>query len=318
VLAGPSLSILFGNDPSQFSDTISYNGLAQGDFDQSPVRRYRVLVPFAAALLDLLFGGVFDRFAPTYFSGDFSLPFSFFIVNIFLMSLFGLLVYRLCRAHGTTVLASLVGLIVVLSSRYTYYFAALPLVDSLFCIIVAAVLLGIKTRNDALLWLAVFLGPFAKESFIFIAPVLFFSHLPKVKLLTGLALSGVIVFTYRCIYDHLMTLHGTGWLDADLAHIPNLFANLPLLFSFYGLYKILINIGVWIFLPVAAWLLAAGAKGKMRLIFQPHVILFLALVLVQMLLSGSMERMFYLTMPVFAILCAVASDSLRIKMHLKQ
>ena len=312
MLAGPSLSILFSYDLSQFPDSATYLGLAEFDLDQSPVRRYRIIIPFLASALNFIFGSVFEHLSPGYFKGDFSLAFSFFIVNIILMSLFGVLCYRYCRAHLQPPFSALIGLLVVLTARYTYYFASLPLIDSLVCITVALTLLGIKTRNTAMLITAIFLGPFARESFIFMVPVIFFySHIPKGKALILFLLSGIFVFSFHYLYDLLAPEPVVSWLTADVAHVGGLIRNLPLLFSFYGWYKIMSSPGIWILLPLVVLFYSPLARIKLRFIFRRYVFLFMAMVLLQMLLSGAMERMFYLAMPVFAVLCGMATDEVR-------
>jgi len=313
VLAGPCLSVLFTYDLGQFPDCASYLGLADFDFDQNPVRRYRILVPFAATALKFVFGPVFVHLAPTYFKGDFSLPFSFFVANILLMSCFGVLCYRYCRAYHLPPMSALIGLLVVLTSRYTYYFASLPLIDSLFCVVVAMTLLGIRTKNTTMLICAIFLGPFARESFIFVAPVIFFySHLKKSRLVLYFLLSGLIIFSFHFLVDYLRPPAGVAWLEADFAHLHGLKRNLHLLFSFYGLYKILVSLGFWLLLPLVTFMYLPGSRVKLRFILRPYVAAFLFLVFFQMLLSGAMERMFYLAMPVVAVICGMCADEMRV------
>ena len=132
VMIGPAIATLFAFDLSLTKDCHTYLGLAHFDFNQSPVRRFRVLIPFAAAALNKVFGGAFAKLAPSYFTGDFGLPFSFFLINISLMSYYGVLIYRYCKAYRLPTTISLLGLLVMLTCRYTSYTAALPMVCLLY------------------------------------------------------------------------------------------------------------------------------------------------------------------------------------------
>ncbi len=312
VLAGPCLSILFQNDLSQFTDCNTYLGLAQFDFEQSAVRRYRLIIPMLASALNYMGGSAFDHLAPTYYKGDFSLAFSFFAINSVIMAFFGLIIYKYCLSHGLSKVAALIGLVFVLSSRYTYYFAALPFVDSLFCLVIGLTLLGIKNRDSKMLICCIFLGPFAKESFIFIAPLIFFfGSIPKSRQLLYFTISGFAVFSYHCLYDYYYPPKIVGWLMAEMYHFYNFKYTLALLFSFYGAYKMLINIGLWIGLPLLAWFVSEPFRKRFKSKWDVCKIWFLVSVLFQMLLSGSMERMFYLALPVFAVAIAMSFEGVK-------
>lgn len=317
VIIGPAISTLFAFDITQLKDCETYLGLANFDFDQSPVRRFRLIIPLFAALLNFLLGSVFNKLAPTYFIGDFGLPFSFFIINTSLMSLYGLLIYRYCKAYGINTLFVLIGILVMLTSRYTIYFSALPLVDSLFCVTVAMSLLGIKEKNQTLLIAAIFIGPFAKEAFIFIAPVIFFcSHIAKKKLISYFMLSGIIVFSYRYIYESYAPPTPISGLMVDLYHIYYVPRFLPVLFSPYGAYKMFSNLYIWMFVPIVAiFLIPSFVKNAWKRL-DKTMLWFVGSVMVQMLLSVSIERMFYVAMPVLCLFVAYSLSELK-KIYMK-
>ena len=311
VIVGPAIATLFENNLLHFPDCTTYLGLAHFDLAQSPVRRYRVIVPFAAAMLNFLFGRVFTCFSPSYFTNDYSLAFSFFVVNVSLTAFFGMLVYRYCKAYGCSRTSALTGTLALLTCRYTIYMAALPLVDSLFCVVVALTLVGIKEKSTSLLLWAIFLGPFAKEAFVFIAPLIFFfSHIDKRKQVLYFVISGVVVFAYRFLYDRYAPLPSGSGLTADMSHVPNIIHNLPKLFSINTLFKILMNIGFWVLVPLLVFLMN-NAKGIVILkALDKYQFWFVISVIVQMLLSGSMERMFYLSMPLVCVIVALSVDEL--------
>jgi hypothetical protein len=317
VIIGPAIACLFQYDLTHYPDCKTYLGLAHFEFDQNPVRRYRVIIPFAAGALNYLFGGIFGRLSPAYFYGDYSLAFSFFLVNTFLTSWFGLLIYRYCKAFGVDKTSAIIGTLAMLTCRYTIATAALPLVDSLFCVVTMLTLLGIKLKDTRMLLWAIFLGPFAKESFIFIAPLIFFfSHIDKKRLVLYFLLSGVLVFGYRYLYDvytlKIYTLHPVaGGLESDMNHVYNVVGNLRKLFSGGTMFKIMMNIGLWGLVPLLV-LFAKKGSGKTLLgTLDKYLVFYLLAVIVQMLLSGSMERMFYLAMPFLCVVVALSVSELR-------
>ncbi|OSZ81970.1 hypothetical protein CAP35_01475 [Chitinophagaceae bacterium IBVUCB1] len=312
VVAGPAISILFVYDLSLYPDTDTYLGLATFDFDQSPVRRFRLLIPLAATCIDKATFGFFNVLAPAYFKRDFSLPFSFFLVNTSLMAYFGVLIYRYCRAYGLSVLLSLLALLVMLTCRYTPYLAALPIVDSLFCVVVAMTLTGIREQNTKMLIAAIFIGPFAKESFVFIAPLIFFySHLDKKKQVGYFLLSGACVFLYRYIYQQLAPTNGVDSLTTDMNHLYNVPVFLKSLISFSGVYKIVSNLFFWLLVPIAAYLFIPGYFKRFFSRVDWLIVWFFVSVLVQMLLSGSLERMFYISMPVLCLWVGLSANELK-------
>jgi hypothetical protein len=312
VLAGPAITALFQYNLTRFPDCASYMGLAHFDFAQNPARRYRILIPFAATGINFILGSIFSRMSPSYFAGDFSLQLCFFLINLCLTSFFGLLIYRYCRAFGADRASAAVGMLAMLTCRYTVYMVAYPLVDSLFCVVIALSLLGLKTKNTGMLLWAIFLGPFAKESFIFIAPIIFFfSHLGKAKLLLFFLISGILVFAFRYILDVYTMASVKNALQFDVSHFGNLTGNLSKLFSFSTLFKVIMNIGLWLLIPLAA--LSVDPRETLASFkkMDKYLAWFMASVVIQMLLSGSMERMFYLAMPVICVVVALSFRELR-------
>lgn len=313
VLFGPALTILFENNELQYhNDCTTYLGLAHFDMNQVAVRRYRIIVPFLAHAINYCFGGIFNKLAPTYYTGDFALHFSFFFVNSLIFCAAGALVYKFIRAYNTGRIAAVTGLLVLLSCRYTSYYTGLPLVESLFFLTIAMLLYGIKTQHRGYIISALFLGPFSKESFIFIAPVIFFvPYLPKFRMAIYLLLSGLLIFGFRFMYDRLNGFDANQSITADISHIYNIPRNLPVLLSAMGMYKIWSNVGFWILIPMAAiwWRRSHFSSLYHRL--SGYMLVLLISVLLQMLLSGSQERMFYIFMPVICLIVALSADELK-------
>jgi len=312
VIFGAAFAMLseYGYDIQANPDIDTYLKLAGFDFDQSPVRRYRVIVPFLAAGLDFIFGPVFSMVEPYNFPGpDFSLCMSFFMVNSFLMALFGLVIFLLCKACGCSNIGSLIGLLSVLTCRWTAYFAGLPLVDSLYVLIIAVALLGLKTGNSKLLILSIFIGPWAKESFVFIAPLIFlYAPMNRWKQAGWFALSGILVFAFRYYFDVLNHIDAAESLQKDVAHFHQILPSLKRLFSFHGLYELFSIFGPWGALFLL--LLKKEVRTALKLQNPVYTIVYLAIVLLHALLSTELARMFYLLAPILAICFAVIVDVL--------
>lgn len=311
VVAGPAIGVLFQFDLTHFPDAKTYLGLANFEFDQNPVRRYRLIVPMGARVLNVLMGGVFKQLKPSYFTADFSLAFAFFVVNTILTAWFGLLTYKYIKTFSVGTIAAIVGLLSLLTCRYTIYTAALPLVDSLFCVVIAATLLSLR-RSDSRMQIALLLiGPFVKESFIFIAPlILLYGSGPKWKLFIWFFCSGLVVFSYRFGYDCLAHNPVSSSFTADLHHLYNLRRTFFKVFSIHSVFLIIMIVGVWVAAPGAVFLSDKRAiKVFWQRIDQPMLALLVS-VLVQALLSGSVERMFYLAMPVIVVVIAMSAQAL--------
>lgn len=312
ILFGPAYALFdsYNYDTAANPDLKTYLGLANFDFNQSPIRKYRVIVPFMASGVNYVFGPLFTALAPDTFPGpDFAMCMSFLLVNCALMSVFGVLVYRLCKQYVTSQMAALTGLLSVLTCRWTLYVAGLPMVDSLYMVVTGLTLLGIKTKNTKLLIIAIFLGPWAKESFIFIAPLIFFfAPISKWRQLVLFAVSATLVFSFRYYFNTLSSgTDGIG-LQNNFHHVSNAAASIKRLFSFHGVYEVFSVPAVWSLLFV--FLLKKEIRMAVVQKTETTHVLFLGIVLVHALLSTELSRMFYIATPVLAIWIAVITDQM--------
>jgi hypothetical protein len=312
IIFGPAYALFdsYSYDTIANPDLKTYLGLANFDFDQSPVRKYRVIIPFLVSGLNYVFRPLFSGIAPNSFPGpDFSICVSFLIVNCILMSVFGMLVYHLCKEFGATRIAAIVGLLSVLTCRWTSYLAGLPLVDSLYLVIVAMTILGIKTKNSKLIILAIFVGPWAKESFLFISPLIFFfSPIKKWKQIILFIISALLVFSFRYYFDkYTGATTGLGFKN-DFAYIDNIPVSLKRLFSFHGIYEIISIMGVWGLLFI--FLINKSIRTLLKQKTTLYMVLFLFIVLIHAVLSTELARMFYIATPVIAVWLSLISDEM--------
>jgi hypothetical protein len=311
VILGPAYT-LFDNYNYDFDlnpDLKTYLGLSEFDFDQSPVRRYRVIVPFTAAGVHFLLSPVLDKVQPWTFPGpDFSLGFSFLLVNSSIMALAGLLIYLLCRDMGGSVLGSTIGLLSFLTCRWTAYASGLPMVDSLYLLVIAMVLYSIQTKTHWMAIAAILIGPWSKESFLFIAPLLFFfGPIGKGKQVGWFLLSGMLVFAFRYLFDISNGFAFEESIAKDMSHFEEVKNSVSRLFSFHGAYEVFSIIGLW---GVSFLLLI---KKEIRQYLHQSTpaffYFFLGIVFLHAMLSYDLARMFYLAIPVLAVWYSLLFDA---------
>ena len=286
----------------QSPDIQTYLSLSQFDFDQSPIRRYRILIPMLAHLVQLVFGPLIENMRPWSFSGDFSLCMSFLLVNAIFMTASSFLMYKLCRFLKFSKIASGTALLAFLTCRWTIELTALPLVDSLFYFSIIATLYGFLSMRTGWMLAGIFAGPWAKESYIFFVPLLFvLKGLGRWRTFIYLGLSGILVFSFRYVYDALTGFDMLTNIRKDFSSIETLPSSLQRMFSFHGLYEIFSVCGFWIFIPFLACMMnRCSFLDSIRKHLQ-WMVCFLLIVIVQALLSADLGRMYFLSFPVLAI-----------------
>jgi len=312
IISGPAYTVMDEFSYEGCNDCQSYLSIARGDIDKSPVRRYRVIIPLAAGSIDRVAGNFIERFRPWSTTEDFSLSISFLLINSLLMSLYSVLVYRLTLFYVTTPFAAIISLLSLLTCRWTSFFAGLPLVDSLYLVVTAMVLLGIKGKHNGLLVAAIFIGPWAKEAFIFLAPLIFFfSGIRRSRQVLYFVLSGILVFGFRFFYDQSAGNSFTESLLADTYHFSYIAVSAGRLFSFHGLYEILSVTGIWVLLFIPFF-----RRKEIRLSvtesIESYIWWYIPIVLLHLFLSTEIARMFYLILPVLVIMYAIIIDNMGI------
>ena len=295
---------------SELKDCVSYLGLAEFDFDQYEVRKYRVIIPFLASGINFIFGNLFQVLSPWSFPGNFPLSMSFLVVNNVLIALAGVFVFRYVHTYTNRIFPAFIGLVSFLTCRWTGFIAGLPLVDSLYVLVLTMVLLGIRTRNKPLIIFSIFLGPWAKEAFIFIAPIIFFyAGIPKKQQLLLFVLSGILVFTARILIDYYSGTQQMASIGESFSHFGDILISLKRLFSLHGLYELFSVTGFWILLIVPAIIKKSlGVYLKRLDIF---VWWYIAAVMLQVFLSTDVARMLYLLTPVLAVLWGIILNDLK-------
>ncbi|MDX5347003.1 MAG: hypothetical protein LPK19_07130 [Hymenobacteraceae bacterium] len=311
IIIGSAYTMYVHFDFSHSTDSKSYIKMAQGDFDVTITHRYRVLVPFAAAAVAWPMQQVYKKIWPHRAASDWPLRIGFFVINSLLVAWFGLLLYLICRNYGASGWSSLVAVTAVLTSRWAVYSAGLPLIDSLFLVTVALAFYGIKAEKKWALVLAILLGPLAKESFIFFAPIIFFygRALPKLQQVLLFVLAGALAFFIRFTIDaQVQATADAGGLQNAFEHVENIILSIKRIFSVKGIGELFSVFGVFTLVLIAGFF--GGKAQRQQWLGQLDVVClwWMLAVAVQVLLSHDVGRMTYLTAPVFAASVALILD----------
>lgn len=308
VLAGPAYTMYMNTELAHSIDPRSYLGIARGEFaGQSLTRRYRVLVPAAAAAVAWPLAKVYTRIWPQRATADWPLQLAFYLVNTVLMGWVGVVLYRTCRLYGAAPTAAALSMVAVLSSRWAVYLAGLPLVDSLYLLVFALAFYAVRARSGVVLAVVLVLGPLAKESFVFLVPWLLWFGRPALawpRQLAWLALGGALALGVRHWIDARVGAPLSASVGNALSHFNNITYSLGRLFSVKGAGEIFSIFGFfWLALLAGQGWAVSTRPGWWAPLGRPALGLG-GVVAVHMLLSGELARMGYLMAPVFAVALA--------------
>ena len=291
-------------DFSHSLDTRSYLHLAAGRADSVNItRRYRVLVPAAAAVVARPVAAIYGKIWPQRPAGEWPRRFAFFLVNCLLLSAASATWWRAARLAGAGAGAAGVALLAVLSSRWAEYAAGLPLTDSLYLLVFGLSYYAAR-RGPGAGWavaLALVVGPLAKESFVFLLPWLaWFGRraLGWRGQAAALALGVALLLAVHYWVDKAAGAAPATSVTNALAHFENLTYSLRKAFSLKGAAELFSTFGLF-WLPVLAALGRASGRQALAPVLGRAEILLLAVVVVHMLLSGDLARMGYLLAPAF-------------------
>lgn len=313
IIFGPAFSLMdtYHYDYTINPDIQSYIGLAEFDFDQSSVRKYRIIVPMLASLIDTIFGVVFHAIAPNTFSGpDFSLCFSFLLVNSTIISLCGIFIFKLCYKYTTNILASLLGMLSMLSCRWTGYVAGLPLTDSLYLLCIVLILYAITSKENKYLYWAILIGPWAKESFILFLPfILIYAPKSRLKLLATCIGSVLTFILFRQYLDQFSSSQDQLGVHGITKHLGYISYSLNRLFSWHGIYELFSISGLWTVF-ILAGINIQKIRESITLENTFYWLIFSSIILVHALLSTELARMFYFGIPMISFFVASSTSAL--------
>jgi hypothetical protein len=300
LLAGPAYNTFLHYDFSHTPDCLSYAQMARGNFDVIVTHKYRIVVPLLARAVNMPLEGVYRVIWSHRNFDEARLRFAFFLVNLTLMSLTGLVLFRTCQAYGLGTVAAAVGVAGLLSSRWANYAASLPMVDSFHWLCVSLVFLAIKTKSGRMLALAILMGPLSKESFVFIVPAtLLFGNLRLTTQVVLYALSASVVLAVHFFIDLSFPMAGVGSVQNSFNHLGNIADSLKRIFSPGGIGEVFSLLGLFNVFWLLAVFQAHGTK-VWQTIDKPLIFL-LASALFQALISTSIVRMLFVAAPLWAV-----------------
>lgn len=304
-------------DFSHSLDTRGYLRMATGRFDSvSVTRRYRILVPAAAAVVAAPIAKVYGKIWPQRPAGFWPLRFAFYLVNCVLLAAAAATWFNSARLSGAPPEAAALAMLAILSSRWAEYGAGLPLTDSLYLLIFGLIYYSYR-RGVGAGWavaLSLLLGPLAKESFIFLLPWIFWFGRPALswpKQAVALIIGCLALALTHYYIDRSIAAAPAETVSNALNHLENIRYSLHRAASPKGIGELLSIFGFFTLIPVFAFLFdknraAAISLAKYnKLAFLHNADFgFVAIVAVHMLLSGDLGRMGYLAAPIFVVLLA--------------
>jgi len=311
LLTGTSYNTYVHYDFTHSTDSQTYMAIAKLDFEnQSLFRRYRVTVPVLANVFSTPFSWVAGKFWQHRNNSDWFLRLGFLFVNLSIMGLLGVILVKIGVEYGSSLQTSIVATIAVLMSRWANYASALPLVDSFYFLIVATTVLSIKQKNNKLLIISILLGPFAKESYIFVAPiVLLLSNMHKIKLVLWFVLSGILVFGLRFWIDTTDMTNPIASISHDLTTVDLIKISLQRIFSAGGIGEIFTVLGLFSFVILLGFTGGKQAIQSWWKNIDKLLIFLLVSVCIQALFSTSIARMLYVATPLWVVALAHIYES---------
>ncbi|MDQ2795311.1 MAG: hypothetical protein M3Y12_15065 [Bacteroidota bacterium] len=300
-------------DFSHSLDTRSYLRMAAGRFDSVNVtRRYRVLVPAAAAAVAAPITRIYARIWPQRPAGQWPLRFAFYLVNCLLLGAAAAGWFNAARQAGAAPTAAALAMLAVLSSRWAEYAAGLPLTDSLYLLVFGLAYYAVR-RGPGGGWavaVALLLGPLAKESFFLVVPWLVWFGRPALawpRQLAALAGGLILLFIVHQLIDGRLGLATDPSVGNALSHVENIQYSLQRAASLKGLGELLSIFGFFTVCPFLALVFQQRmpqAPGVFSMLGQAEISLLLV-VAMHMLLSGDLGRMGYLAAPIFVTALAL-------------
>lgn len=295
-------------DFSHSSDTESYLAMSNGDYNVNPVHRYRFILPLAAKVVAMPLQAVYTKLWPHRAESMWPLQLSYFLINSFLVAFYGWIVYSLLQLYSNQLAAVLIGLVVVLTSRWVAYIAGLPLTDSLYLIAIAALLYSIKTENKILFVLTILLGGLMKESFLLFAPLILLAGPFKWYVRGGLiVLSLVVVFGEHRIIDALLPLQTSNGVEPESlldilmrTSAKTVETALDLL-TVRGIGEVFTVLGVFTFILIYG-AFNKDSRTAWKTSVEKYYWIFFGCILIHALISGDAARMFYFGAPFYGIL----------------
>jgi hypothetical protein len=290
--------------------------MSKGEMNVNPVHRYRLFIPSLAKVVAYPLEKVYTKLWPHRAESLWPLQLSYFIINVLLTAFYGVVCYWILQKYTDNLLAIVIGLVAILSSRWVAYIAGLPLTDSLYLITIALLLYSIKIQHTILFVTTVLLGGLMKESFLLFAPLIAFAG--PLKWYYRVSLVGtslIILFGFHALIDSIYPLQSSVEVNKEtlveifIRHVHKTSDTFQELASVRGVGEIFTVMGVFTFL-----LIYGALNPVIRNYWKAHVefyyVIFFACILIHALISGDAARMFYFGSVLYGILIITAAGTL--------
>jgi hypothetical protein len=303
LLVGSSYNTYLAYERFYNPDTETYMNIARFNFrGQSLIRRYRIIIPAAAALvskpISLFYNTLFQDKRE---GADWPLITGFFIVNGLVMATAGLFIYLICVHYNVSRLATLIGLMAfTVGGRWQSFDTGHPNTDSLCILVTAMLVYALLKQRTGLLLAAILIGPFSKESFIFFVPLIvwFAKGNLRWKAVAALIIAYGIHIAFRHWVDAQDISNMQLSVHADMEHFDNILISLQKFVSVKGWGEMFTMYGLFTFIYVAAF-----CYKSIRAFMVRHLtffnICFIGIMLVHAILSGEISRMFFIGSALF-------------------
>jgi hypothetical protein len=301
-------------DFSHSLDTRGYLRMATGRFDGvSVTRRYRILVPAAAAAVAAPVAQVYGRIWPQRPAGLWPMRFAFYIINCLLLAAAAACWFNAARRTDASATAAALAMLATLTSRWAEYGAGLPLTDSLYLLVFGLGYYAFRQGKGAgwAIAISLLVGPLAKESFIFLLPWLFWFGRPALswpRQAVALAIGLTALALAHYWIDTRIAAVPSASISNALNHLENIRYSLHRAASPKGIGELLSIFGFFTLIPIAAWFTKLQASQSYWPQWLTYMgwgeVTLLGIVVIHMLLSGDLGRMGYLAAPIFVVCLA--------------
>ena len=315
LLSGGAYQFYLSLDYGILTDGLDYLNMTKGNYDVSITRRYRVITPMLASVLSIPLERLNSFLWPHREGIEWTIRLANFLVNLGIMTSAGTVIFLICRRYGASVIASLLALTAVLVSRWGLWSTGAPNSDALYLLVIVLIVYGLKAKEKWPLIIAIFVGPFAKESFIFLAPaiILFGRNIIGIYMQIALfLLSGILVFGFRYWLDTIYIVEYSTSMQNAFDHFENVRLTYDRMFSLRGLGELF---GVWgvfsVVIVLGFWGNRNDRDSWMRFIDRPLVYIVPCMIL-HAVISVEVSRMLYFASPVFAVAFALIVDKHRL------
>lgn len=312
IILGPAYNTYVHYDFSHTKiDCTAYLNVANANFKEATItHRYRVIVPFIAKAVSIPIHQVYASIWPHRSESLWPLRIAFYLINSIILALAMLLLYKwLDLLQLASPLLLVLACTALISGRWYNYMAGLPLTDSLYVLVVIAVCYAIATQNWKWILFCIFIGPWSKESFLFLAPLLFFYGPKKWKQIPFWLASGLFVFGMRYLIDQSIGVEATKSISEYSGHFNDFVYTFKKLASVRGLGELFTVLGIFTFVVLGVFW-----KKDLRQQIPNYVLWLLPIFIFHAFLSGEAARMLAFATPLWGLCLVLGFERLQKKL----